>query len=333
MSDVVIKKFDLEMSKVEELTGIRRARFPVIDVHTHLGQSRLGKNYKHKYDVRDYLNKLVKMNVRHVANMDGMVKEDFDQMLSFTKNHRHFITTFMSLDFSNFGLKSFEDEVTTYILACYHKGSRGIRLEYESSSLFMDSKGILVRLDDERLKFIYRLAKKFDMPVYLSVSPSEKTNKVKSRSAFEDLLTMQENVIKTNKQTKFIVGQFASCVKDLNYVAHQLDLYSNMFIDIAGCVYELGRVPYSARRFFIKYQNRILFGSNSSPLNDSEYEVAFRFLETFDECFEYHEQGQWYIYGIELPNRVLKKIYFQNASLLLKIPNELLLLNERIMKD
>lgn len=354
MKELLLKDYKPELECVRKLTEIKKARFPVIDIHTHLGKLGLGEEYQSKYDLKKYLDKLVKLNVKHIVNMDGLYQDDFDKMMKFTTNYNHYITTFMSIDFSNFGSKTFEEETTDHILACYHRGSRGIRLEHQISFTYKDKKGNYLRLDDERLKFIYKLARKFDIPVYIRVGDSkayfkainenneqietlinnpEQSHYNNGSPSFEELLEMQEAVIKGNKQTKFIVGHFGSYVEDLSYVAKQLDSCSNMFIDMAGCVAELGRIPYAARKFFIKYQNRILFGTDTTPLNDQDFITSIRFLETFDECFEHHRQGRWYIYGIELPNRVLKKVYYQNACLLLKIPNELLYINDMIIKD
>jgi predicted TIM-barrel fold metal-dependent hydrolase len=100
--------------------------------------------------------------------------------------------------------------------------------------------------------------------------------------------------------------------------------YSNFYVDISARIGELGRQPYTARRFFLNNTNRILFGSDSGP-NLEEYRIAYRFLETDDEYFNYNisnypKQGRWFVYGINLPDEVLKNIYYENAKSLL-LPN------------
>jgi predicted TIM-barrel fold metal-dependent hydrolase len=126
------------------------------------------------------------------------------------------------------------------------------------------------------------------------------------------------------------VGNFA---EDLQNVSDNLDRYPNMFVDTAARIGELGRQPRAARRFFEKHQDRILFGTDATPhgddypqqvFNDKLYEIYFRFLETDDEYFDYAParvppQGRWRIYGINLPDSILSKVYYENAVRVLRI--------------
>src|SRR5262249_16926777 len=105
-------------------------------------------------------------------------------------------------------------------------------------------------------------------------------------------------------------------------VAEKLDKYPNMFVDIDACISELGRQRYTARKFFLKYQDRIMFGTDTTPKRDA-YRIYYRFLETDDEYFDcsasHHRQGFWNIYGVFLPRDVLEKVYYKNAERLLGI--------------
>jgi predicted TIM-barrel fold metal-dependent hydrolase len=105
--------------------------------------------------------------------------------------------------------------------------------------------------------------------------------------------------------------------EDLTQAAEWLDQFPNLYLEIASRISELGRQPYSARRFVIRYQDRILFGTDG-PWPEERLRLYWRFLETEDEYFPYSEkpfppQGFWNIYGINLPDDVLRKIYYQNA--------------------
>jgi predicted TIM-barrel fold metal-dependent hydrolase len=126
------------------------------------------------------------------------------------------------------------------------------------------------------------------------------------------------------------VGNFG---ENLANVAQNLDRFPNMTVDIAARIGELGRQPRTARKFFDKYQDRILFGTDATPhgdefpqqvFNDQLYEIYYRFLETDDEYFDYAPakippQGRWRIYGINLPETVLRKVYFENAARQLRV--------------
>ena len=108
----------------------------------------------------------------------------------------------------------------------------------------------------------------------------------------------------------------ASCSSDEMGLRQQLDALPNLMVDISARTPELGRQPYSARKFFLKYSDRILFGTDLLP-SEEMYRLYYRFLETDDEYFEYpshaSRQGRWNIYGVFLPEEVLRKIYRENA--------------------
>jgi predicted TIM-barrel fold metal-dependent hydrolase len=121
-------------------------------------------------------------------------------------------------------------------------------------------------------------------------------------------------------KTTFICAHMANDADDLAEVCRWLDKYPNMYVDIDARISELGRQPYSTRRFILKYQDRIMFGTDTSP-NREAYRTYFRFLETDDEYFDpsggHHPQGFWMIYGVFLPRDVLEKLYVKNAERLL----------------
>ena len=140
-------------------------------------------------------------------------------------------------------------------------------------------------------------------------------------------------MIARHPSTQFVTLHVGNFSEDLKNVGESLDRLPNMFVDIAARVGELGRQPITARKFFDKYQDRILFGADATPhgdeypqqvFNDQLYEIYYRFLETNDEYFDYAPakippQGRWRIYGIDLPESILRKVYYGNAARLLRI--------------
>ena len=133
----------------------------------------------------------------------------------------------------------------------------------------------------------------------------------------QDLLDALHRVIAKHPRTTFINTHFGNNAEDLASVADKLDKYPNMWVDIDARISELGRQPYAARKFFLKYQDRILFGTDTTP-NREAYRIYYRFLETDDEYFDcsasHHRQGFWPIYGVFLPDAVLDKVYRKNAE-------------------
>ena len=134
------------------------------------------------------------------------------------------------------------------------------------------------------------------------------------------LHSQRMRVIARHRNTTFICADMANDAEDLGEIARRLDSNPNMYVDIDARISELGRQPYSARRLILKYQDRIMFGTDTTP-DRQAYRLYYRFLETDDEYFDpargHHRQGFWMIYGVFLPKEVLEKIYFKNAERLL----------------
>lgn len=116
--------------------------------------------------------------------------------------------------------------------------------------------------------------------------------------------------------TTFIGAHFGCHAENMEWVAQQLDRYPNLYIDIDARSHEIGRRPYTARKMLIKYQDRILFGTDTRP-DVEAYRVYFQFLETEDEYIDvskrHHFQGRWKVHGMYLPDEVLEKIYYRDA--------------------
>ena len=134
----------------------------------------------------------------------------------------------------------------------------------------------------------------------------------------EALLAARNRVVARHPKTIFIGAHMANNPEDLEAVGKWLDEYSNLYIDFASRIAELGRQPYTTREFFLKYSDRILFGTDG-PWPETRIKLYWRFLETYDECFPYSEkefppQGFWQISGIGLPDEVLENVYRKNAE-------------------
>jgi hypothetical protein len=127
-------------------------------------------------------------------------------------------------------------------------------------------------------------------------------------------------LVARNPKTTFIGAHFGCNAEDVATVASWLDKYPNLYIDIDARISELGRQPYTARKFFLKYQDRVMFGTDTTCKREA-YRIYFRFLETDDEYFDcaasHHLQGFWMIYGVFLPKDVLEKLYYKNAERIL----------------
>jgi predicted TIM-barrel fold metal-dependent hydrolase len=219
-------------------------------------------------------------------------------------------------------------------------GACGIKFWKDIGLTVRDASGALLRVDDERLAPIFDKAAELDIPVMFHTAdpdafftPIDRFNeRYEELAAHPDwsfyglpvskasLLEQRDRVIARHPRTTFVAAHLAESSEDLGYVARLLDLYPNLYIDMSARIAELGRQPYTAREFVIKYADRILFGTDLLPDVDM-YRLHYRFLETDDQYFEYpshaSRQGRWNIYGLFLPADVLEKIYRTNALKLL----------------
>ena len=136
------------------------------------------------------------------------------------------------------------------------------------------------------------------------------------------LLEQRDRVIARHPATTFVCAHVAESSENLARVTQLLDSWPNVYVDISARAAELGRQPYRAREFFLRYSDRIVFGTDLLP-EERMYRLYFRFLETADEYFEYpshaSRQGRWNIYGLYLPDEVLRRVYRENALRLLHL--------------
>ncbi len=133
-------------------------------------------------------------------------------------------------------------------------------------------------------------------------------------------MTERNNVFRKHPKTRFIAAHFGWHANDLARAAKLLDEFPNVTVELGAVLYDLGRQPRAAREFFVKYQDRILFGKDS--YQPDEYPYYWRVFETGDEYFDYYRNYHafWKLYGMSLPDDVLKKVYYKNALKVLKLP-------------
>ena len=344
MNDILLSAYQPKSECVVQEHLIMKPRFPVVDIHMHMGSLVLGKQYEERYDTKVFIRQLDEYGIKHLVNLDGAWGDERDRMFRKIGDHGNTITTFVWIDVSKIDEPHFAEMIRTHLRSSYQKGARGIKMWKDISLNQKDKSGAYIRTDDPRLDVVYETAAELKIPVLLHIAdpvaffkPIDAYNErfeelhanpdwsflKEDQYSFAELMEMQDRMIASHPNTTFIIAHCGSYSENLAHVAQRLDRFPNMYIDIAARIAELGRVPYSARAFFLKYQDRILYGTDCTPLDLSIQRVYFRFLETFDEYFEYQQageqpgQGRWRIYGIGLPDEVLKKVYYQNACKIL----------------
>jgi predicted TIM-barrel fold metal-dependent hydrolase len=237
--------------------------------------------------------------------------------------------------------RDFVDRCVQTLEADVAMGALGLKLTKELGLYFKDERGSQLAVDDARLRPIWNRCGELGLPVLIHVSdpwgfflPADEKNEhyptlrefpawsfYGSFFSKRELLDQRDRLVAHHPGTKFLLAHVANNPEDLEYVGRLLDSYPNAFVDLSARIDELGRQPYTARDFFLKYPDRILFGVDM-PITPEIYRCYFRLLETRDEYFDYPDyigrwgKTRWRIYGLNLPDEVLRKIYYENAATL-----------------
>ena len=264
--------------------------------------------------------------------------------------------TFTEPAYSRFKEPNYPRIQAETIEQAHRDGARGLKI-LKTLGLYLRGNittGTLVKIDDRRFDPMWDVCGQLNLPVAIHVSdpvafftPTDRFNERYEElnnhpdwsfyggdfPSNEELLEARNRVFARHPKTQFIVLHVGNFSEDLQNVSDNLDRFPNMTVDTAARIGELGRQPRTSRKFFDRHQDRILFGTDATPhgdefpqqvFNDKLYEIYYRFLETEDEYFDYAPaeippQGRWRIYGIHLPDSILRKVYNGNASRLLNI--------------
>lgn len=348
----------VSMLQVKE-THVSRARYPVIDTHTHISYSAKSVKSVQLSPARTYLaspeellSVMDRKNILAMVNLTGGYGSGLADAVS--KYQRAFPGRFYM-----FTEPSYEYLLDPHyprlqamaIEEAHRNGAKGLKI-LKTLGLFLReniTSGTLVKIDDPRFDPMWDACGQLNMPVAMHISdpvaffkPIDRFNERyeelhghpnwsfygRDFPSKEELLDARNRVIARHPKTRFVCLHVANSAVNLANVSAVLDRFPNTTVDIAARIGELGRQPRTAQKFFDKYQDRIVFGTDATPndtasmqqiFNEQMYEHYFRFLETDDEYFNYAPsrippQGRWQIYGINLPDAILRKVYNQNAA-------------------
>lgn len=317
-------------------TMVLKPKYPVIDIHNHL---------RALENMPKYLEEMDKAGVWMCVSLDGRSEKDFykQHLKASADVSKERMLVFFAPDWSRIDEPDFGRKEAEKLEQAVKMGVRGLKVFKSLGLTVKDKSGKIVPVDDPRIDPIWEKCGALGIPVLMHISdpkafftPVDRYNERYDElgahpqwsfygngfPAKEEIIAQRNRVIERHPNTIFIGAHVGNLAEELGRVAMWLDKYPNFYVEIAARISELGRQPYTARRFMIQYQDRILFGTDTAP-NAESYRVYYRFLETDDEYFDpapsHHMQGRWMIYGIHLPDEVLEKIYNKNALRLLGI--------------
>lgn len=346
------------MLRVKE-TRVERSRFPVIDIHTHLSwSSPLGKEVAPRMTARpeEILAVMDRKNIRTMVNLTGGYGKALEEVIAYwQKPHPGRFLVFTEPSWNRTPEPGYATFQADELARARQAGAHGLKI-LKTLGLYLREKvtsGPLVKIDDPRFDPMWEAAGGLKMPVAIHTSdpeafflPIDRFNERyeelhahpdwsfhgKDFPSSRELHEARNRIVARHPRTRFLVLHVGVC-EDLEYMSGLLDRYPNMWVEFGARIGELGRQPRTARRFFDRYQDRILFGTDAVPGGDDTpqqvfgerlYEIYYRFLETGDEYFDYAPapvppQGRWRISGLGLPEPVLEKVYCRNAERLLSL--------------
>lgn len=329
---------------------LERAKFPVVDTHTHFRVK-----LKPSAELLDeFVARMDRNQIAVCVSLDGRLGEELEEHKRFlwTKYRRRFVI-FANIDWKGSGQDQqpetwdcqrpdFGRRMAQSLRDAKERGASGVKIFKEFGLGYKNPDGSLIRIDDPRWDEIWAACGELGLPILIHAAdpeaffhPIDETNErweeLHRRPEWsfasrefprrEEVLAQLSRAVDRHPRTTFIGAHLASSAEDLASLGEWLDRSPNLCVEIASRIAELGRQPYTARRFLVQYSDRVLFGTDG-PWPEERLRLYWRFLETYDENFPYSElpfppQGLWNIHGIGLPDDVLQRLYHANAARLI----------------
>ena len=313
---------------VAEQHLVPKAKFPVVDVHTH-GTSRFTND-------PERIKEMDALNLRVLVDLSGggaaAVKEKVDAIKASPYKDR--FRVFANVNWEGAGGPGWQDKALADLREAVKNGAIGLKVFKELGLRNRKADGTLLAVDDPVLDPVWALAGELNIPVIIhTAEPQEFFSPLDNHNerwlelnifqdryrpsdrypSFEKLMEQRDHMFSKHPKTRFIGAHFDWYGNDLKRAARQLDTQPNVYLEVAAVLYEFGRQPHAAAQFFTKYQDRVMFGKDTYEV--SEYPYYWRVFETHDEYFDYYRpyHAFWKLYGMGLSDDVLKKLYYKNA--------------------
>ena len=314
---------------VREEHLVPKAKYPVVDIHSHTGPT--------PETIDRLIAEMDAMGLRTLVNLSGgsdpaAVKQKVD-FIRGTKYAGRF-AVFANVQWDGAGGPGWAEKAVADLEAAVRNGAVGLKIAKNLGLRAKKADGSRLKVDDPALKPVWDLCARLNIPVIIhTAEPSEffspldyrnerwlelalfpdRRNYMPGSPTFEELQGERDRMFAANPKTRYIGAHFAYYGHNLPGAAKLLDRLPNVVLEVSAVLYDFGRQPRAAREFFIKYQDRVLFGKDSYA--PSEFPYYWRVFETKDEYFDYYRDyhATWKLYGMDLPDEVLKKVYYRNA--------------------
>jgi len=309
---------------------VQRAKYPFIDVHNH-------QFSMPTMNLSDLTTEMDKLNMAVMVNLSGRGRNDSEHLRgaleNVKKNYPNRFIVFTNINLTSIDEPGWPEKTAKQIEEDYKMGARGLKIYKSQGMDNKDSKGNRIRIDDARIDLVWAKCGELGIPVLIHAAdpapfwqPMDENNErwleLKLRpgrkrgsedAPWETIIEEQHHIFEKHPETKFINAHLGWYANNLGKLAELMEKYPNMYAEIGAVIAELGRQPRFAKEFLTKYQDRVMFGKDSwAP---EEYHTYFRVLETADEYFPYYKKYHafWSMYGLDLSDEVLRKMYYKNA--------------------
>src|SRR5690606_12491443 len=307
---------------------VKRAKFPFIDVHNH-------QRSMDKASLDKLVQEMDKLNMGIMINLSGRGGTELKKAVdSARKYYPGRFALFTNINFQGFGTKEWETATLKQLEEDVKNGASGLKIFKNLGFSAVDVNGKRIPVNHPGLDPVWKKCGELKIPVLIHTADppafwqdadlnNERLLELKTHPGrkrgddnpipFDSLIAEQHSIFAKHPNTLFIAAHVGWYPNNLGKLSDILDRYPNVYIEFGAVIAELGRQPLTANKFFIKYQDRILFGKDSWV--PEEYYTYFRVLETQDEYFPYHKKYHafWRMYGMGLSDEILKKVYYRNA--------------------
>lgn len=314
---------------VAEAHLVPKAKFPVVDVHTHGTSNAAG--FAQRIPEMDALNLRVLVDLSGGSSPDA-IKRKVDAINASPYKDR--FRVFANVSWEGAGTPAWQEKALADLRLAVKNGAIGLKVFKELGLRDKKADGTRLAVDDPALDPVWALCGELNIPVIIhTAEPQEFFSPIDNHNerwlelnifpqrasppsiypSFEQLMKERDHIFEKHPKTRFIGAHFNWYGNDLRRAANLLDRLPNVYLEVAAVLYEFGRQPYASAQFFTKYQDRVLFGKDT--YETSEYPYYWRVFETHDEYFDYYRgyHAFWKLSGMGLPDVVLKKLYYQNA--------------------
>jgi predicted TIM-barrel fold metal-dependent hydrolase len=331
--DLSIREYQPKSTLVVPEHPVPRAKYPVIDIHSH-HRTLTGDSWRRIVGEMDAL------NLQVLVNLSGGTGRELADRLAFVKNSvaPQRMVFFANIDFSDLDTPGFGRRAAARLEADIAAGAMGLKIFKNLGMTLKRADGRRVPVDDEELAPVWEACGRLGVPVLIHTGePASFFDPVDQHNErwlelqlhpdrrrppdrfpdFEHLMAERDRLFARHGRTTFIAAHMGYHAGDLARLGRLLDAHSNVYVETGAILAELGRQPRFAREFFVRYQDRVLFGKDA--YRAGEYPYYWRVFETADEYFDYYRDYHafWKMYGLALPDAVLRRVYYGNALKLL----------------